>query len=88
MRYLYILVALLILSCNACKEPEARKPISKKSGNYLKESIERTKKLLEKENSLIEAYIKNDSVNNYISSKVFQFLLKAFIIHVQNSWCY
>jgi len=68
MRYLYLFIALSLLSCNACKEPEPRKPISKKSGSSYKESAERTKKLLMVENELINMYIEKDSSHNYINS--------------------
>lgn len=68
MRYIYLLFVFLLFSCNACKEPEARKPVSVKSGSFLSESVERTKKLLAKENDLIKAYIKKDTLNSYLNS--------------------
>ncbi|MFD0963932.1 gliding motility-associated peptidyl-prolyl isomerase GldI [Pseudofulvibacter geojedonensis] len=69
MRYLYLIIAFVLFSCNACQEPEARKPVSVKSGSTYSKSAERTKKLLEKENQLIDNYIKIDSLNSYKQSQ-------------------
>lgn len=66
MRYFYLL--LITSFFIACKEPQARKPVSVKSGAFLQNSVERTKKRLEKENDFILAYIKKDSLNTYIDS--------------------
>ena len=66
MKYCYLLIVLSILSC---KEPQARKPISVKSGISLKTSAERTKKRLTLENEAIKLYIKNDSTLTYLNSK-------------------
>lgn len=52
----------------ACKTPEARKPVSNKSGSFIKESVQRNKKLVKKEEKRILDLIHKDSVNNYISS--------------------
>ena len=55
----YILIVLFLVSCS--NKQQARKPISQSSGTFIKESIERNKKLNDKEESLIKAFIKNDS---------------------------
>lgn len=65
----YYTILLIVLMCISCKEPQARKPVTVKSGTFLQNSIERTKKRLEKENNYILSYIKNDSTNTYINSK-------------------
>ncbi|MCX7547157.1 gliding motility-associated peptidyl-prolyl isomerase GldI [Xanthomarina sp. F1114] len=52
-RILCILLSTVFLI--ACKSPEARRPVSSKSGSFIDESIERNIKLRERE----EAYIKN-----------------------------
>jgi len=65
MKYLSIL--LLFLSIVACKEPQARKPVTIKSGNW-QSSIDRTKKIMQLENEAIEVYIKKDSTNTYLNS--------------------
>ena len=61
-----LLILLFLASCS--NKQQARKPISQSSGSFIKESIERNKKLNQEEESLIEAYIKNDSLNEYIAS--------------------
>ncbi len=50
----------------ACKSPEARRPVSKTSGSFIKESIKRNKALFEKQKNEIITLISNDS--NYINS--------------------
>lgn len=70
MRKQYSLLFLLILSITfiACKEPEARKPISVKTGTFLKESIERNKALLAQEEAIIKQIIAKDSIHEYKAS--------------------
>jgi gliding motility-associated peptidyl-prolyl isomerase len=66
--YIYgVLFSGLLLACCTQKQ-EARKPISHTSGTFIKESIERNKKLINKEEKLIEDIIKKDTANNYIAS--------------------
>ncbi|SDB46603.1 protein involved in gliding motility GldI [Flavobacteriaceae bacterium MAR_2010_188] len=57
------------LSIFACKSPDAREPISKKSGSFIKESAERNIELNNKEKALIEALIAKDSGKEYIASE-------------------
>ena len=57
MRYLYLIAAFVLFSCNACQKPEARKPVSVKTGSTYSKSAERTKKLLEEENKLIDCLL-------------------------------
>ena len=56
----FLLILIFLVSCS--NKQQARKPISQSSGTFIKESIERNKKLNEEEESLIEAYIKKDKV--------------------------
>lgn len=67
MHKIYILVSLALLSI-ACKAPEARKPISVKSGSFINASVARNKKLNAKERSLIEHIIAQDTAYNYQAS--------------------
>ncbi|WP_338409588.1 gliding motility-associated peptidyl-prolyl isomerase GldI [uncultured Flavobacterium sp.] len=64
------LTVLFILSLflGSCSKQQARKPISQSSGSFIKESIERNKILIAKEEQDINQFIKNDSLNEYISS--------------------
>ena len=66
MRHYSILI--IVFSLIACKEPQARKPVSVKSGTFLQNSVERTKKRLQQENTVILDYMKKDSANKYINS--------------------
>lgn len=65
----YLVVFCLLIAVSACKSPEARKPISRTSGTFIKESAERNKRLNDKEKRLIEAVIAKDTTHNYIASK-------------------
>lgn len=53
----------------SCSEPEPRKPIQARSGSFFKESVQRSKKILEAETAIIEKQIANDSLSEYLSSK-------------------
>ncbi len=64
-----ILILLITLGFTSCKSPEARRPISHKTGSFIKESAERNKKLVEKEEAIIAQMIKNDSTTSYIASE-------------------
>ena len=66
MRLVSILFLLLIFS--SCDGPEPRKPVQTKSGSFFKESIERSRKLLEAEESKIQDIIKLDSLKHYSHS--------------------
>ncbi len=61
-----IVVALL---CFSCKTPEARKPISVKTGSFIDESLERNKQLNAKEQALIEQIMSSNESNEYIASE-------------------
>ena len=59
-------ILLLIVSC---KSPEARRPETQKTGSFIKESVERNKKLIEEQQNQIEDIIKKNPENNYIASQ-------------------
>lgn len=63
---LFSLLSMLIV---ACAEPQAREPVSRSTGSFLKESVERNKALIAKEEANIQKYIKQDSSNTYVASK-------------------
>lgn len=63
-----ILSFLGIMMVVACGEPEPRKPVQVKSGSFFKESVERSKRILELETRAIENVIQKDSLNEYITS--------------------
>lgn len=59
----------LIFLITSCKSPEARRPVTQKTGSFIKASVERNKKLIETQRNLIEDIIKNNPENNYIASQ-------------------
>tara|TARA_R110002126_G_C10382105_1_gene494320 strand:+ start:591 stop:1142 length:552 start_codon:yes stop_codon:yes gene_type:complete len=66
MRLVSLLFLFIIFS--SCDGPEPRKPVQTKSGSFFKESIERSRKLLEAEESKIQDIIKLDSLKDYSHS--------------------
>jgi len=69
MKLIYFLPILLIsLFLVSCSKQQARKPVSQTSGSFLKESIERNKKLIADEEQLINDIIIKDTLKEYIAS--------------------
>lgn len=64
-KFLMLLAGLLLFSC---KSPEARRPVTQKSGSYINEAVERNKKIVAEEEAQIQRIIENDSTREYISS--------------------
>lgn len=60
-----LLAGLLLFSC---KSPEARRPVTQKSGSYINEAVVRNRKIVAEEEAQIQRIIKNDSTREYISS--------------------
>lgn len=68
----YIVLIGFTAFLTSCSEKQARKPISHSSGSFMKESIDRNKKLNAKEKEAISKIIKKDTANIYnISEKGF-----------------
>lgn len=65
-KYGFLLISLFFFL--ACGEPEPRKPVQTRSGSFFKESVARSKKILEKEQMLIQDIIQKDSLHNYLPS--------------------
>lgn len=63
-----IIFFLLICLAFSCKSPEARKPVSQKTGSYIDAAVERNKKIVAAEEKQIQEIIEEDSRNNYITS--------------------
>lgn len=61
-----ILGSFLFISCS--QHQQARRPISQSSGTFLKESVERNKKLISGEEAKIDSIIKSDPNIKYIAS--------------------
>ena len=64
-----LILLILAIGVSSCKSPEARRPISQKSGSFIKISAERNKKLNAEESIHIKNIIKKDSSKNYIASE-------------------
>jgi gliding motility-associated peptidyl-prolyl isomerase len=62
-------VFILLINLIACKEPQARRPISHTSGTFLKESAERNKKLIKGEEGKIDSIIKSNPKIKYLTSQ-------------------
>ena len=58
----------LLVAVISCKAPEARRPISAKSGSFIDQSVERNKKLIAEEHTLIENIIKANTNTQYVAS--------------------
>ncbi|GLB49886.1 gliding motility-associated peptidyl-prolyl isomerase GldI [Neptunitalea lumnitzerae] len=65
----YFAILSLTLFVFSCSDPEPRKPITSTSGTFFKESVERNKKILEKEESYIQKIIEKDSTHTYYPSE-------------------
>ncbi|MEZ4853821.1 gliding motility-associated peptidyl-prolyl isomerase GldI [Flavobacterium sp.] len=64
-----ILTTILILLLTiGCTKQQARKPVSYTQNKFMKESIERNKKLIANEETQINDIIKKDSLHEYFSS--------------------
>ena len=62
---LYSLLGIFIFSC---KGPEARRPVQRTSGTFIKESIERNKKIYEQDKSKIFELMEAHPENTYLAS--------------------
>lgn len=67
MKYLTTLLLMTLLLA-ACSSPEARKPIIRKTGSFMNESIERNKVLNTLENQILMKKMEMDSVHDYYNS--------------------
>jgi len=66
---LTLLVLLVTILASSCKQhQEARRPVSQKSGSFMKKSIERNKKLIAGEEGQIDSLIKSNPKIKYIAS--------------------
>lgn len=69
MKRAILLIFILAIGVSGCKSPEARRPISQKTGSFIKISAERNKKLNAEELAQIETIIKKDTSKTYIASQ-------------------
>lgn len=69
MKRALLVISILVLGFTSCKSPEARKPISQKTGSFIKISAERNKKLYTEETKVIKNIIKKDTSRTYFASE-------------------
>ena len=62
-----LLLGMNLVTCCSQKQ-EARRPISHSGGEFMKQSIERNKKLNQNEEGIIAAIIKKDTAADYVAS--------------------
>ena len=67
MKQLFLILLVSIISAS-CSNPEARKPIVRKTGSFINESIERNKLLNTAENNILQKKMQMDSIHEYINS--------------------
>ena len=59
----------VLITFISCKQQQARMPISRSSGTFMKESAERNKKLVAGEEGIIDSIIKSNPKIQYLASK-------------------
>ncbi|NBL65236.1 gliding motility-associated peptidyl-prolyl isomerase GldI [Flavobacterium sp. NST-5] len=64
----YITAAVITVVLAGCTQQQPRKPISYSSGTFMKESVERNKKMIAGEEAKIDSLIKKDTASDYIAS--------------------
>lgn len=67
MKYLFLIFTIVFFA--SCSQQQARKPISHSEGSFMKESAERNKKLVAKEEKVIDSIIKSHPAIKYFASK-------------------
>lgn len=68
MKYFYILLTFLLIHLS-CTNPEARKPIVRKTSSFMSESIERNKILYKAEKEMLIKKMESDSLRQYKNSE-------------------
>jgi gliding motility-associated peptidyl-prolyl isomerase len=68
-KLLTFLIIVLIFASSCKQHQEARRPISQKSGTFMKRSVERNKKLIFGEEGQIDSIIKSNPKIKYLASK-------------------
>lgn len=67
-KVIIIMLFLIGMILTGCSQQQAREPISQSGGTFMKESIERNKKLIAGEEGLIDSIIKSNPQTKYIAS--------------------
>ncbi|MCF6294094.1 MAG: gliding motility-associated peptidyl-prolyl isomerase GldI [Flavobacteriaceae bacterium] len=64
-----ITILLVMLTFTSCNSPEARRPVSVKTGSYIDKSVELNKKINSQQHELIQEIIKNNPNKKFIASQ-------------------
>ena len=64
-----IIVLIIVLILSSCSKPEPRKPIVRKTGSFLDESIKRNREINKIEEDLLNLIMQKDSLHNYTNSE-------------------
>lgn len=64
-----IMLLVVFITFISCKQQQARMPVSRSSGTFMKESAQRNKKLIAGEEGKIDSIIKSNPKIKYVSSK-------------------
>lgn len=62
-------VSVLLMGLISCQENEARHPVSRKTGTFLKESVERNKKITAIEEKIIDSLLNSQPEKEFIASE-------------------
>ncbi|WP_298520349.1 gliding motility-associated peptidyl-prolyl isomerase GldI [uncultured Kordia sp.] len=63
-----VFLGIIFIAVVSCAQQEARRAVNIRSGTFLKESVERNKALIAKEEATIQKYIQRDTLNTYMAS--------------------
>lgn len=64
-----LLFCISVLFIFGCKSPDARQPVTKNSGSFIKESAKRNIELNDREHKLIKRLIKKEQDSSFVSSE-------------------
>ncbi|MFP5436189.1 MAG: gliding motility-associated peptidyl-prolyl isomerase GldI [Bacteroidia bacterium] len=63
-----VIVLVMAISLTACSQQQARRPVSQSEGTFMKESIERNKKLIANEEQKLDSIMKSTPNVKYLAS--------------------
>ncbi len=69
MRKYYLTILMIALVLASCSHQQARMPVSQSSGTFMKESVNRNKKMIAQEEKKIDSIIKNSPSRKFLPSK-------------------
>lgn len=70
-KFLFVIFSIFgIILVSSCEEPKARKPVSRATGTFLKESVKRNRKMVTQEEKIIDSIIKSNPDIKYNQSQM------------------